>query len=124
MTLERTVALLAGTHDTTDARKLMIEVLAASIELVSLDDNNFLWSSWNDAASAVAELRSHLDAVATSNNVNLDELSVLFAATGPMQELSISSGWGEPFVKLASYFDLASETLKAQRFMAISKVDR
>jgi hypothetical protein len=30
---------------------------------------------------------------------------VLFAPTGPLQELSLSSGWADDFLKLASRFD-------------------
>ena len=34
-------------------------------------------------------------------------MSVLFAPTGPMQELSIDSGWGQEFIALADRFDEA-----------------
>ena len=34
-------------------------------------------------------------------------LTVLFAPTGPIQEVSISSGWGEEFLSLAEQFDRA-----------------
>jgi hypothetical protein len=35
------------------------------------------------------------------------ELSVLFAPTGPVQEVSVSSGWGDEFLILANEFDAA-----------------
>ena len=112
MQLERAKQLLNGTPDTSDPRALMIEVLAASIELVLLEDNNFLWSSWQDAATAEQELASHMESLKSPQSVNIDRVSVLFAPTGPMQELSLSSGWGEPFIKLASYFDVAAAGLR------------
>jgi hypothetical protein len=34
-------------------------------------------------------------------------LIVLFAPTGPIQEVSISSGWGNEFLDLAERFDRA-----------------
>jgi hypothetical protein len=34
-------------------------------------------------------------------------MEVLFAPTGPIQEVSISSGWGEAFLSLAERFDAA-----------------
>ncbi len=33
------------------------------------------------------------------------EVAILFAPTGPIQEVSISNGWGEFFIKLADKFD-------------------
>jgi hypothetical protein len=34
-------------------------------------------------------------------------LSILFAPTGNIQEVSISSGWGEAFLELTARFDAA-----------------
>jgi hypothetical protein len=113
MPLDRTKALLSGALKVAEPKALLGEVLAASIELVSLEDNDFAWSSWEGKAAAVQELEAHLATLHSGNRLDLHSLSVLFAPTGPMQELSLSSGWGEAFVKLASYFDMAEAGLKA-----------
>lgn len=34
-------------------------------------------------------------------------LAILFAPTGPIQEVAISSGWGDAFLELADRFDAA-----------------
>lgn len=111
MVLDRTKHLFSGDADTSDPRALLNEVLAASIELVSLEDNDFSWSSWGDAAAAIRELNQHLASLRSPGRPDVEGMSVIFAPTGPMQELSLNSGWGEPFVKLASYFDAAAEGL-------------
>jgi hypothetical protein len=36
-----------------------------------------------------------------------DSLRVLFLPTGPIQEVSVSSGWGDAFLELANRFDAA-----------------
>jgi len=36
-------------------------------------------------------------------------MRVLFAPTGPIQEVSLSSGWGDAFLKIAEQFDRAAE---------------
>jgi hypothetical protein len=41
-------------------------------------------------------------------------MSVLFAPTGPIQEVSLSSGWGEEFLALAARFDAAAETFSSR----------
>ena len=109
MALDRTKRLFSGDPDTSDPLALLEDVLAASIELVSLEDNDFSWSSWGDAAAAIRELNQHIAALRLPNRPDIEGMSVIFAPTGPMQELSLSSGWSEPFVKLASYFDAAAE---------------
>ena len=37
------------------------------------------------------------------------DLTVLFAPTGPIQEVSLRSGWAEEFLMLAEEFDAALE---------------
>ena len=37
------------------------------------------------------------------------DMSVLFAATGPIQEVSLSSGWDDAFLKIAEQFDRAEQ---------------
>lgn len=107
MALDQTKHLFSHEADTSDARALLKEVLAASIELVSLDDNDFSWSSWSDAAAAIQELEQHAASLRSRGRPDFEGMSLLFAPAGPMQELSLSSGWGETFVRLASYFDAA-----------------
>ena len=41
-------------------------------------------------------------------------MQVLFAPTGPVQEVSISSGWGEEFLTLASRFDTELSRISAR----------
>jgi hypothetical protein len=40
-------------------------------------------------------------------------MQVIFAPTGPMQEVSMSSGWGNRFLGLAEEFDEALARAKA-----------
>lgn len=37
-----------------------------------------------------------------------EDISMQFAPTGPLQEISISNGWSEVFLKLAEQFDKCS----------------
>ena len=38
--------------------------------------------------------------------------SILFAPTGPIQEIAISNGWHDPYMKLAEEFDKLAHLLK------------
>ena len=111
MNLDHTKQLLAGKFDGLDARSLFIEVLRSSIELLSIEDNDFAWSSWANQAEAVAEVQSILSAVEAGALPDRLKCSVLFAPTGPIQEVSLSSGWGEPFLTVAEKFDNVEKVL-------------
>ncbi len=87
----------------------LIQVLERVSTLLGQPGNDFTWSSWGDADAALAEVDRHLDALREGRPINRLELTVLFAPTGPMQEVSLSSGWGKTFGELASTFDRALE---------------
>jgi len=72
------------------------------------EENDFSWSSWSDADQAIAEIDSIIAALETSS---IPPIGVLFAPTGPIQEVSLSSGWRNEFLKLADRFDKEYENL-------------
>lgn len=111
MNLDRLKQLLFGKPRDFDARELLLEVLHSSIELLSLEDNDFTWSRWKDQAEAVNEMRSVLSVVEAGDLPDRLKVTVLFAPTGPIQEVSLSSGWGETFLKVAEKFDRAEQEL-------------
>ena len=84
-----------------DLRKL-IDILKEARALVARDDNDFLWSSWTGQEHAIAEINS---IIAELENGSVREIEVLFAPTGPIQEVSLRSGWGNQFLELAERFD-------------------
>ena len=61
---------------------------------------------------ALAELDGHIERLRHDDLSQLDALRLLFAPTGSLQETSISGGWGEEFITLATQFD---QVLKALR---------
>ena len=80
----------------------LIAVMRDARKLLALPGNDFDWSSWKDQRAALAEMDAHID---TLERGSVPNLSVLFLPTGPIQEVSVSSGWGEDFLRLAERFD-------------------
>jgi hypothetical protein len=109
MKLHDTKKLLLHSLEGAEPRDVLLDVLRASIELLSIEDNDFAWSSWEDSAAAMAEVSRLLAIVETGGTPDRLTLSVIFAPTGPMQEVSISSGWGEAFLKVAERYDYAEK---------------
>ncbi len=75
--------------------------------LLMLPETNFYLSHWNNAAEAKAEIQSYLSEVADGNPAHLFQLRLLFAPGGPLQEVSLSSGWGDLFFDLAERLEAA-----------------
>ena len=87
----------------------LITVLREARARLALAGNDFAWSSWKDAGAALAAIDKHLAALEQGQLPPRFELTLLFAPTGPIQEVSLSSGWGAEFLSLASRFDAAAE---------------
>ena len=88
----------------------LISIMQETRSLLAMQGNDFSWSSWLDQGQAVNEIDSIL---AEMENDSLPDCRVLFAPTGPIQEVSLSSGWGDEFLELADRFDEAYETAKS-----------
>jgi hypothetical protein len=74
--------------------------------LLARPGNDFSWSSFQDTAAALAEFDDLTRRVRDDGAVPF-ALAVLFAPTGPIQEVALSSGWGDDFCTLADRFDAA-----------------
>ena len=89
----------------------LIKVLRQARVLLALESNDFSWSSWKDQNHAISEI----DSIITSlENGSIPEIGVLFSPTGPIQEVSLSSGWAQEFLELAERFDKEYEIVKNQ----------
>src|SRR5258708_13983114 len=87
----------------------LVEVLRKARALLALPENDFAWSSWEDADAALAEVDRQIAAVTSGTLPPELDLAVLFAPTGPIQEVGLSSGWAHEFLDLASQFDAPSK---------------
>jgi hypothetical protein len=99
--------MLRGRLEVLLAMEELIGVFLRAREALSHPDNDFSWSSWNGPDDAVREIDQIIAKLLAGTLPDDFEMKVLFAATGPMQEVSLSSGWGQDFLKLADDFDSA-----------------
>ena len=79
----------------------LISLLEQAKDLLLVPTNDFIWSSWEDSVAAISEIDDIIKGLAKGNNSKLTQLQIVFLPTGPMQEVSLSSDWGEKFLKLA-----------------------
>ncbi|MBK6702763.1 MAG: hypothetical protein IPL62_04740 [Caulobacteraceae bacterium] len=88
---------------------VLLDIFQRARDLVARPENDFAWSSWRDAEHALEEIDGIISRLRNGDIPDQFAMSILFAPTGPMQELSLSSGWGNRFLQLASEFDEATE---------------
>lgn len=83
----------------------LLSILMAARLLLSRPDNDFTWSSWEDRDAALAEVDGLIADMKAGAGPDVDTIRLLFSVTGPLQEVSLSSGWAERFVLLAERVD-------------------
>lgn len=86
-------------------RDALLRVLRETRQLLARGNNNFTWSSWENADAALAEIDALIECAGSNAQLDRQQLAVLFAPTGPIQEVSLSSGWAEAFLDLAARVD-------------------
>ena len=84
----------------------LISVIRETRKYLAREGNDYSWSSWEDREHALAEIDSILTQL---ENGSVPAIEILFAPTGPIQEVSISSGWSRVYLELARRFDEAYE---------------
>ncbi len=84
--------------------KHLLEILVSVRERLAQPSTNFVWSSWQNAVAALGEMDSLIVQV-QAGHVPTKTLDLLFAPTGNIQEVSISNGWGDEFLRIAEAYD-------------------
>ncbi|MEN9578095.1 MAG: hypothetical protein RJA70_1104 [Pseudomonadota bacterium] len=78
----------------------LLTILKDARLLLEIPQNDFQYSPWNDRADALLAL-DHFAAELTAGQMPARALKVYFSATGPLQDVSMASGWQHQFVDLA-----------------------
>lgn len=88
------------------SRRGLLKVYLEARQLLLLPDNNFDWSGWDNAEEAIEEIDGIISRMRETQAPVMAD--ILFLPTGPLQETSLSSGWGDEFCTLADRYDEAS----------------
>lgn len=91
----------------TRAQSDLVSVLREARALLALPGNDFAWSHWKNEIEALKELDDIIAAIESGTLPERGKVSVLFAPTGSIQEVSINSGWSLEFLALSEKFDHA-----------------
>lgn len=92
-----------------EARRELIDVLRGAVSLLARPGNCFDWSYWRDADEAIGDVNGLIASLEAGETPPFHDVTVLFVVAGPLQEVSLSSGWAYPFLTLAERFDAAAD---------------
>ena len=85
----------------TPDQQALAEILRETRAYITRAENDFAWTGWNSAEDALRDLDPLIAALNGGETPDRARMQFLFAPTGPLQELSISSGWDVEFLDLA-----------------------
>lgn len=88
-----------------DAKTQLLAILDEAKEWLRRAGNDFSWSSWENAGEAIAEIENLQKIISNDEVWNPMKVSIVFSPTGDLQEVSLSSGWGNEFLELADRAD-------------------
>lgn len=82
-----------------------IALLRAVRARVGQPDNDYGWTTWADGSAAQAEIDRLLGPLQAGSPLDRAALTLLFAPTAALQELAMSSGWVEEYLRWATEAD-------------------
>ena len=89
-------------------RHELVETLREARALLARPGNDFGWSSWKGPDDALRELDEKIAAVISGRLPERRDLAILFAPTGPIQEVSVGGGWESEFLAVSRRLDAAA----------------
>jgi hypothetical protein len=83
----------------------IIDILNEIIRIVRRSEIDVVWSGYDTTDDVLSDLTGHIARLTNNDLSRRKELKILFAPTGPLQEIALSSGWGDQFLSIAERFD-------------------
>jgi hypothetical protein len=102
---------MAAINDSLNDFQKIIEILTTILNKVNAE-TDVAWTQFNTPQELVDELTNDIRKLRACDYETLENVYLMFLPTGSLQELSISNGWEDEYLKLADQFDTCYEKLK------------
>lgn len=94
----------------TDLEKIISIIRTARDKITN--DTDVTWAGYDSATELQADIDKDLNELTKGNLDKLDTFKCHFLPTATFQEVSLSNGWGEEYIRLANNYDKLYEKLK------------
>ena len=91
--------------DPKDVNEILIDLLDNIKEIIRTRDTDMLWSIFETKEDFLKELDNHIQKFQNNDFSSIEQLIGLFLPTGDLQEIALSSGWGEEYLAISKKFD-------------------
>jgi hypothetical protein len=89
----------------------IVEILIAIRNTVDLQ-TDVVWTKFDSAQELIDDLTTDIEKLRLGDCETLSKVYLAFGPTSTYQELSISNGWGDEYLKLAEQFDYCHKKIK------------
>jgi len=89
----------------------LISLIEEIIVILKSPYTDTTWTHWDTPAEALINFSQILEKLKNNDKTVLKELEIIFLPTGSLQDLSISSGWGDKYIDLSKKFDYLHSNL-------------
>lgn len=83
----------------------LLDLITELSNLIDSPNTDVTWSRFETVEDVLITIDTLKQQLKIGEDRAISELTILFGPTGSFQEISIDSGWGEKFLKLAARFD-------------------
>ncbi|OPH47269.1 hypothetical protein BC351_12275 [Paenibacillus ferrarius] len=84
---------------------LLVDLLWEVRKLIDSPNTDITWSNYRSVEEVLSACDTYIERLNENDKSVVTELELLFAPTGSLQEISISSGWSNEYIGLSSRFD-------------------
>jgi len=92
-----------------------IKQILETIKSWTTNETDTVWAGYDNGKEFLVDLNADIEKIKFCDFATLDKLNMEFAPTSTYQEISLSNGWGDEFLKLAERFDKLYEKIKKTR---------
>lgn len=86
-----------------------------------IDDTDTVWAGYDNGKEFLVDLNTDIEKIRFCDFETLDKLNMEFAQASTYQEISLSNGWANEYLKLAEQFDNLYKKLKSKQVIRNKK---
>ena len=91
-----------------------VRQILETIKNWTTDETDTVWAGYDNGKEFLIDLNTDIEKISFCDFETLDKINMEFAPTSTYQEISLSNGWSEDFLKLAEQFDRLYNVIKKQ----------
>ncbi len=98
-----------------------VKSILETIKNLIIDDTDTVWAGYDNGKEFLVDLNTDIEKIRFCDFETLDKLNMEFAQASTYQEISLSNGWANEYLKLAEQFDNLYKRLKSKQVIRNKK---